>query len=104
LFVDQNIFVAVTKQKLFGRTYAFLVDLALGGSSLTTVRFGAVATGAALGDTYIAPLVLGWNFTRWDLEATGGFTAPPGGFTRAPPTTLEWDTGGSCQPSARPYI
>lgn len=81
LFANQNVFVFVTKHKILGATYGFIVDVPVGGSALSTAAFGAISGGASLADSYYAPLVLGWSSTRWDVQATAGFFAPTGRFT-----------------------
>ena len=81
LFINDSIFVWVSKYKLLGGTYAASADLAVTNSSLTAVTFGRIAGAAGLADSYFSPLTLGWQQTRADLEAAYGFMAPTGRFT-----------------------
>jgi hypothetical protein len=81
LFINDSIFVWVSKYKLLGGNYSASADLAVTNSSLTTVTFGKVAGAAGLADSYFSPLTLGWQKTRADLQAAYGFMAPTGRFT-----------------------
>jgi hypothetical protein len=81
LFIDQNIFLWVSKYKLLGGTYAALAILPVTNSSLTSVAFGSIAGGAGFADSYFSPFTLGWHEKRADLQATYGFSAPTGRYT-----------------------
>ena len=80
VLVDQNIFMWVSKATILGGTYAAIADLPVANTSLTTVRFGALAGGSGFADSYFSPLTLGWKPTRADLQAGYGFMAPTGRF------------------------
>jgi len=78
--VDQNIFLWVSTKTILGGTYAAMADLAVANTSLTSVRFGALATASGFGDSYYSPLTLGWSRPRGDFQASYGFMAPTGRF------------------------
>jgi len=80
VLVDQNIFLWVSKTTILGGTYAALADLPVANTSLTTVRFGALAGGSGFADSYFSPFTLGWKKSRADLQAGYGFMAPTGRF------------------------
>jgi len=81
LFIDQNIFLWVSKYKVLGGTYAALAILPVTNSSLTSVAFGSIAGGAGFADSYYSPFTLGWHEVRADLQASYGISAPTGRFT-----------------------
>ena len=80
VMVDQNIFLWVSKTTILGGTYAAMADLPVANTSLTSVRFGALAAGSGFADSYYSPLTLGWRLSRTDLQASYGFMAPTGRF------------------------
>jgi hypothetical protein len=80
VLVDQNIFMWVSKFSILGGTYAAVADLPVANTSLTSVRFGALAGGSGFADSYFSPLTLGWKPSRADLQAGYGFMAPTGRF------------------------
>jgi len=80
VMVDQNIFLWVSKTTILGGTYAAMADLPVANTSLTSVRFGALAAGSGFADSYYSPLTLGWRLSRADLQAAYGFMAPTGRF------------------------
>src|SRR5258705_12478250 len=90
VLVDQNIFLWVSKTTILGGTYAALADLPVANTSLTTVRFGALAGGSGFADSYFSPFTLGWKKSRADIEAGDGFMAP----TRRFPPGGAHNTGG----------
>jgi hypothetical protein len=81
LFIDQNIFLWVSKYKLLGGTYAAVAILPVTNSSLTTVAFGTIAGSAGFADSYYSSFTLGWHEKRADLQASYCFFAPTGRFT-----------------------
>ena len=80
VLVDQNIFLWVSKATILGGTFAALADLPVANTSLTTVRFGALAASSGFADSYFSPFTLGWHQSRADLQASYGFMAPTGRF------------------------
>jgi hypothetical protein len=80
VLVDQNIFMWVSKFSILGGTYAAVADLPVANTSLTSVRFGALAGGSGFADSYFSPFTLGWKPSRADLQAGYGFMAPTGRF------------------------
>jgi hypothetical protein len=91
VLVDQNIFMWVSTFSILGGTYAAVADLPVASTSLTSVRFGALAGGAGFADSYFSPLTLGWHPSRADLQAGYGFMAPTGRFDAG--ATDDTDTG-----------
>ena len=81
VLVDQNIFLWVSKLTVLGGTYAAMADLPVANTSLTAVRFGALAGGSGFADSYFSPFTLGWHQPRADLQAGYGFMAPTGRFS-----------------------
>jgi hypothetical protein len=51
VLVDQNIFMWVSKASILGGAYAAVADLPVANTSLTTVRFGALAGGSGASPT-----------------------------------------------------
>jgi hypothetical protein len=80
VLVDQNIFMWVSKVTMLGGTYAAIADLPVANSSITSVRFGALAAASGFADSYFSPFTLGWHQPRADLQAGYGFMAPTGRF------------------------
>ena len=80
VFIEQNTFVCVSKLTILGGTYAATANLEIASSSLTSVRFGALASASGFGDADFSPLTLGWERPRADLQASYGFTVPTGRF------------------------
>jgi hypothetical protein len=80
VLVDQNIFLWVSKMTILGGTYAAMADLPVANTSLTSVRFGALAAASGFADSYYSPVTLGWHEPRADLQASYGLMAPTGRF------------------------
>ncbi len=80
VFIDQNIFVWVSKLTILGGTYAATANLEITSSSLTLVRFGAPASTSGFGDSEFSPLTLGWQRPRADLLASYSVMVPTGRF------------------------
>ncbi len=77
----------VTPWQVFGARYGFLVVQPFGNTSVqasleevSNPEFALEIDedGFGLGDTYVRPLWLGWDFGRADLAASYGFYAPSG--------------------------
>ena len=71
----------VTKQKILGASYGFVVAPGLLNSSLESPRFPQ-NPGPGLGDTYVQPINLGWHLKQADVVAGYGFYAPTGRYTQ----------------------
>jgi hypothetical protein len=80
VFIDHNVFIWVSKQKVLGGNFALLADIPLANSSLTSANFGALGGGGGLADSYYQPVGLGWHKKRADFQVGYGFTAPTGRF------------------------
>ena len=80
VMIDQNVFMWVSKTKILGGSFAFLADLPVANSSLTSATLGALAGGSGLADSYYQPFTLGWQLSWADLQVAYGFTAPTGKF------------------------
>jgi hypothetical protein len=73
------LFMFVTKAKILGANYGFMVSPSFANASLAAPGLGLsreVGTGA--GDTYIVPITLGWHATQADATVGFGFFAPTG--------------------------
>jgi hypothetical protein len=71
----------VTKHKVLGANYGFLVAPPLLNTSLESPRFGQ-NPGPGLGDLYVQPINLGWHTKQADVVAGYGFFAPTGRYTK----------------------
>jgi hypothetical protein len=77
LFIDQNIFLYVTKYKLLGATLAFLVDLPFANASLT-VADRPLGSSTGFAESFYQPLLLGWQKDRYGIQAGYAFFADTG--------------------------
>jgi hypothetical protein len=83
--VDENIFMYVPKFRFLGAYLAPYASLNVANGSLVAEVAGTnlgVRVDAGLADTYAQPLNLAWRFSRADVTAGYGFTAPTGRFSR----------------------
>lgn len=83
-WVDENIFMFVPKYKILGGYFAPYASVNVANGSLVAdfgSIFGTQGGGAGLADTFVAPINMGWHFSRLDLNAGYAFTAPTGRFT-----------------------
>lgn len=80
-------YVHITDKKLFGASYGFLLSQPLGNPSfqaslefenLPDINKKIDESSYGLGDTYIRPLWLGWNFGKMDVGASYGLYIPIG--------------------------
>ncbi len=81
-WLDENIFMYVSKRKILGAHFAPYVSLSVANGSLVAEIVGTNLSGnggsAGLADTLVQPLNLGWRFSRADIIAGYGFVAPTG--------------------------
>ena len=80
-FIDQNVFVWVSKHTILGGNCTAMADLAWANSSLSAARFGTFAGGGGSADSYYSPATLSWQKKRIDAYAGYAFVAPTGRFT-----------------------
>lgn len=80
VFIDHNVFIWVSKQKVLGGNFLLMADLPLANSSLSLAEFEAVGGGGGFADSYYQPVGLGWHKKRADFQVGYGFTAPTGRF------------------------
>jgi hypothetical protein len=81
VFIDQNIFIWVSKKKILGgANFALMADLPVANSSLESATFGAIGGGSGLADSFYQPVTLGWHKKRADYQVGYSFTAPTGRF------------------------
>ena len=77
LFIDQNIFVYVTKYKLLGANLAFVADLAFANASLTLAD-QPIGSSTGFAESFFQPFILGWQKDRYSIQAGYGFFADTG--------------------------
>lgn len=77
LFVDQNIFVYVTKYKLLGANLAFIADLPFANASLT-IADRPLGSTTGFAESFFQPLLLGWQKDRYGIQAGYAFFADTG--------------------------
>jgi hypothetical protein len=76
------IYQRVSDKQVFGGNYGFMVAPSWVNNSLGAPFLeGDFETSWGLGDLYIQPVVLGWNFERVDYTAGIGIFAPTGNYT-----------------------
>lgn len=84
-WVDENIFMYVPKYKFIGGYFApyAAVNVANGSlvASIVGTNLSGNGGGDGLADTFVAPLNMGWHFSRLDLSAGYAFVAPTGRYT-----------------------
>jgi len=80
LFAFVPLLNVVTKHKVLGANYGFLVSPPLLNTSLESPSFGQ-NPGAGLADLYVQPINLGWHRKQADVLAGYGFFAPTGRYT-----------------------
>jgi hypothetical protein len=68
----------VSKKKIFGAHYGVAVALWAMNQALALPNLNVNTSTYGFGDSYYAPLQLGWNFKHADVLATYGFYAPTG--------------------------
>jgi hypothetical protein len=71
----------VTKKKILGANYAFMVALPILNAELALPSLDVGSQTWGLGDIYIKPLELGWHFKHADAIAGYAFFAPTGRYT-----------------------
>jgi len=90
-------FVHVTKKKILGADYAFLVSQPFGNTAFqaeleldTIPGLGTEIdeSGFGIGDTYVRPLWLGWNFGQADVGAAYGIYIPIGKYDAGAPDNV----------------
>lgn len=81
IFVDAILGSYVTKKKILGANYGFMVVLPILNSQLALPSLDVGSQKWGLADMYIQPLALGWHFKRADAIAGYAFMAPTGRFT-----------------------
>jgi hypothetical protein len=98
-WVDENIFMYVTKYKVLGADYAPFVMVNLANGSLVAdivgTNLGTSAGGSGFADTFVQPLNLGWHLTRADITAGYAFVAPTGRFTQRATDNVGSGYGGN---------
>ena len=79
---DLNTFYWATRKPILaGARFATSATVALANNSLTTETNGAVSGGGGYADSYIQPVILGWEKARVRIKAVYAFLAPTGRFT-----------------------
>jgi len=82
VILDLNTFYwASRKPILGGARFATSATVAFANNSLTTETSGAVSGGGGYADSYIQPVILGWEKPRVRIKAVYAFLAPTGRFT-----------------------
>jgi hypothetical protein len=72
----------VSKAKVLGAHYGAMATLVFTNNALDAPVFGLnTTTSAAIGDTFISPINLGWHTKHADVMAGFGFYAPTGNYT-----------------------
>jgi len=71
----------VTKKKILGANYAFMVALPILNAELALPSLDVGSQTWGLGDLYVKPLELGWHFNHADAIAGYAFSAPTGRYT-----------------------
>src|SRR3990172_9161526 len=77
VFIDQNIFVYVTKYKILGANLALVTSLPFANASKTLAN-QPIGGGAGFAESFYQPFLLGWNKGRYDIQAGYGFFADTG--------------------------
>jgi hypothetical protein len=73
------LFIVVSKAKIFGAHYGFMVSPSFANAALAAPGFGLDRTvGTGAGDTYIVPITLGWHAKQADATVGFGIFAPTG--------------------------
>ena len=73
------LFVMVTKAKVLGANYGFMVSPSFANAALAAPGLGLDRSiGTGTGDTYVVPVMLGWHAPQADVNAGFGFFAPTG--------------------------
>ena len=81
VILDLNTFYwASRKPILGGARFATSATVAFANNSLTTETSGAVSGGGGYADSYIQPVILGWEKPRVRIKAVYAFLAPTGRF------------------------
>ena len=76
---DLNTFYWATRKPILaGARFATSATVALANNSLTTETNGAVSGGGGYADSYIQPVILGWEKPRVRIKAVYAFLAPHG--------------------------
>ena len=79
---DLNTFYWATRKPILaGARFATSATVALANNSLTTETNGAVSGGGGYADSYIQPVILGWEKPRVRIKAVYALLAPTGRFT-----------------------
>jgi hypothetical protein len=86
IWANAFIFYYVPKFKFLGAKPALMVAPTVANGSLTlgSINFPNVALqggGGGIGDTWVQPVTLGWNFKRADVAVAYAFMAPTGRYT-----------------------
>jgi hypothetical protein len=81
IFADAILGSYVTKKKILGANYGFMVVLPILNTQLALPSLDVGAQTWGLADMYIQPLALGWHFKRADAIAGYAFMAPTGRYT-----------------------
>lgn len=77
IFVDQNIFVYVTKTKILGASLAFDASLPLANSSIALADKPVLGL-AGFAESFYQPFLLGWHKERFDVNTGYAFFANTG--------------------------
>jgi len=77
IFIDQNIFVYVTKTKLMGANVAFNASLPFANTSISFADQPVLGL-AGYAETWVQPFQLGWQKERWAINTGYGFMANTG--------------------------
>lgn len=91
----------VSRAKIFGATWGFLLAPTFAGASLRGTGPGVSRSlGTGVGDLYCVPVNLGWHAAHADFSAGFGFYAPTGRYTAGADNNLgngmwseEWSAG-----------
>ena len=78
--MDMNSVIWVSRRKLLGARYAATVTVPIAKNSLTSDVEGDISGGGGLADTYVLPVILGWERGRAAVRAMYGVLVPTGRF------------------------
>ena len=81
IFADAILGSYVTKKKILGANYGFMVVLPVLNTELGLPSLNVGSQTWGLADMYIQPLALGWHFKRADAIAGYAFMAPTGRYS-----------------------
>ena len=82
VFLDMNTLLWVSEKfaRLGGAKFSAVVTQPIAHNSLTSDTDGRISGATGLGDLYIQPVILGWEYRRADIRLIYGVLAPTGRF------------------------